>query len=138
MKRSLLLVACCVVSVSSFGATVKRLDAGGQKIVVRPQDLTVTIDVKDADARVILKSMQKQCGIKNLMIDPEVQGSGTFLFRSVPCRTAFGVVLRSLGLGAVTYANSVLAVDVPNAVPPSPMKCFAVAATVSSPVRRAP
>ena len=50
---------------------------------------SVTLDVKDAEAREILKSMQRQCGIKNLMIDPQVQGSGTFLFNQVPCRQAF-------------------------------------------------
>ena len=34
----------------------------------------------------ILKNMQKQCGVKNLMIDPQVKGTGTFRFREVPCR----------------------------------------------------
>jgi hypothetical protein len=59
---------------------------------------TVTLDVKDAEARVVLKSMQKQCGIRNLVIDPDVQGSGTFYFREVPCETAFRAVFRTLGL----------------------------------------
>lgn len=71
---------------------------------------SVTLDVKDADVRVILKTMQKQCGIRNLMIDPDVQGSGTFLFTDVPCETAFRTVLRSLGLATHSYENSVLAV----------------------------
>ena len=73
-------------------------------------ELAVTLDVKDAEVREILKSMQKQCGIRNLMIDPNVLGKGTFLFRDVPCRTAFDIVLRSLGLGSVTYPNSVVTV----------------------------
>lgn len=71
---------------------------------------TVTLDVKDADARDILKSMQRQCGIKNLMIDPQVQGTGTFLFNQVPCRKAFTIVLQSMGLAAQTYSNNIVSV----------------------------
>jgi len=70
----------------------------------------VTLDVKDAETREILKSMQRQCGIRNLMIDPQVQGSGTFVFNQVPCRQAFGIVLRSLGLAAQTYSNNIVSV----------------------------
>ena len=77
-----------------------------------PGEPTVTIDFKDAEARVILKSMQRQCGIKNLIVDPQVpQGTGTFLFTNVPCRQAFDVVLRSLGLAAETYSNSMVHVE---------------------------
>ncbi len=62
---------------------------------------TVTLDVKDAEPRVVLKEMQKQCGIKNLIIDPDVPKTGaTFYFREVPCDTAFRVVLRTYGLAA--------------------------------------
>ncbi len=71
---------------------------------------TVTLDVKYAEAREILKSMQRQCGIKNLMIDPQVQGSGTFMFNQVPCRQAFSIVLQSLGLAAQTYSNNIVSV----------------------------
>ena len=71
---------------------------------------TVTIDVKDAEVHALLKEMQRQCGIKNLIIDPDVQGSGTFMFTEVPCRTAFDVVFHSLGLRAVNYPNSVITV----------------------------
>jgi hypothetical protein len=71
---------------------------------------TVTLDVKDAEAREILKSMQLQCGIKNLMIDPQVQGTGTFLFNQVPCRQAFTIVLQSMGLAAQTYSNNIVSV----------------------------
>jgi hypothetical protein len=67
------------------------------------------MDVKDAEARVILKSMQKQCAIKNLIVDPQVpQVNGTFLFKKVPCGTAFKIVLGSLGLDSVTYSNSLV------------------------------
>ncbi len=59
---------------------------------------TVSLDVKDADVRVVLKSMQQQCGIKNLLIDKEVQGQATILFREVPCTTAFRVVFRQFSL----------------------------------------
>jgi len=62
---------------------------------------TVTLDVKDVEPRVVLKEMQKQCGIKNLILDPDVDKSktgATFYFREVPCETAFRVVLRTYGL----------------------------------------
>jgi hypothetical protein len=72
---------------------------------------TVTLDVKDQDIRVILKDMQKQCRIKNLVIDPQVSGTGTFLFENLACRTAFHVVLRTAGLGYVDYGNSVMSVE---------------------------
>ncbi len=62
---------------------------------------TVTLDVKDAEPRVVLKDMQKQCGIKNLIIDPDVpKTAATFDFRDVPCDTAFRVVLRTYGLSS--------------------------------------
>jgi hypothetical protein len=59
---------------------------------------TVTLDVKDEDIRLILKDMQTQCAIRNLVIDPDVEGKGTFVFRGVPCPTAFDVVTRTMGL----------------------------------------
>ena len=62
---------------------------------------TVTLDVKEAEARVVLKSMQRQCGIRNMIIDPDVpKTAATFYFREVPCDTAFRVVLRTYGLSA--------------------------------------
>jgi len=60
---------------------------------------TVTIDVKDAEPRVVLAEMKKQCGIRNLIIDPDVpKTAATFYFREVPCDAAFRVVLRTYGL----------------------------------------
>src|SRR5688572_6998015 len=79
--------------------------------VVRPRRSTVTLDVKDADVRDVLKSMQKQCGIRNLIIDKDVAGQATFLFRDVPCETAFKVVLRTYGLASQPEVNSVLMVE---------------------------
>lgn len=74
-------------------------------------ELTVTLDVKDAETREILKSMQRQCGIRNLIVDPDVvQGSGTFYFVQVPCKQAFNVVFQSLGLSAQTYSNNLVSV----------------------------
>ena len=60
---------------------------------------TVTLDVKDAEARVVLKAMQKQCGIRNMVVDPDVPDTAaSFFFREVPCDAAFRVVLRTYGL----------------------------------------
>ena len=73
---------------------------------------TVTLDVKDADVRDVLKSMQKQCGIKNMVIDPDVPSqTATFLFREVPCETAFRVVLRTFSLDFEPQPNSVMIVE---------------------------
>ena len=71
---------------------------------------TVTLDVKDEEIHSILKSMQKQCAIKNLVVDPGVSGNGTFYFHEVPCRTAFDVVLRTMGLAA-EWSDDVVAVE---------------------------
>lgn len=68
---------------------------------------TVTLDVKDADVRDILKSMQKQCGIKNLLIDKEVTGNGTIYFREVSCETAFRTVFKQFALRGQVEPNIV-------------------------------
>jgi type II secretory pathway component GspD/PulD (secretin) len=70
----------------------------------------VTLDVKDADVHDVLKSIQKQCGIRNLIIDPGVTGSSTFLFHNVPCRTALDTVLKTTGLAIVNDSGNVVAV----------------------------
>lgn len=69
---------------------------------------SVTLDVKDEDVVVILKSMQKQCGIKNLVIDKEVQGKGTFIFHDLSCERAFDTVFRTMSLRAKVYSNDVI------------------------------
>jgi len=76
----------------------------------RPEPL-VTLDVKDVEARDILQQLKVQCGIKNMLIDKDVQGKGTFLLRDVPCELAFETVFTSLGLSGKTYANSVVSVQ---------------------------
>lgn len=68
---------------------------------------TVTLDVKDEDVRVILKSMQKQCGIRNLLVDKEVSGKGMIYFREVPCATAFRTVFRQFALKGQMEPNIV-------------------------------
>jgi type II secretory pathway component GspD/PulD (secretin) len=68
---------------------------------------TVTLDVKDEDVRVILKAMQKQCGIKNLLIDKEVSGAGMVYFNEVPCETAFRVIFKQFGLAGHVEQNLV-------------------------------
>lgn len=76
----------------------------------RPEPL-VTLDVKDVEAREILQQLKVQCGIKNMLIDKDVQGKGTFLLRDVSCEQAFEIVFTSLGLSGKSYANSVVSVQ---------------------------
>ena len=59
---------------------------------------TVTLHEKDTEVRDLLKSMQKQCGIRNMVIDRDVAGKGTVYFKQVPCSTAFRVVFGMFGL----------------------------------------
>ena len=73
---------------------------------------TVTLDVKDEPVRNILASMQKQCAIRNLVVDPNVDGNGTFYLKEVPCKPAFDVVLRTLQLRATTYSDDLVSVSV--------------------------
>ena len=102
--------ACLLLAaLPALGATQKKLTPQ-PKVTVSSKEPTVTLDVKDADVADIMASMQKQCGVKNLVIDPGVQAKGTFYFRAVPCRTAFSVVLKSLGLDSVTYSSHVVTV----------------------------
>ena len=70
----------------------------------------VSLDVKDEDIRNVLKSMGKQCEIRNLIIHPSVNGNGTFVFHALPCRTAFDTVTSTLSLKLDTYENDVVVV----------------------------
>jgi type II secretory pathway component GspD/PulD (secretin) len=76
-----------------------------------PRPPAVTLDVKDEDVVAVLRSMQKQCGIKNLIIDKEVQGKGTFIFHELECDRAFDTVFRTMSLRAKTYSNDVINVS---------------------------
>jgi hypothetical protein len=80
------------------------------KLAAPPLLRTVTLDVKDGEIHAILKSIQKQCGIRNLAIDPGVTGGGTFVFHDVPCTVAIDTVLRVNGLRAGSYSGAVVAV----------------------------
>jgi hypothetical protein len=71
---------------------------------------TVTLDVKDGEVHDIFREIQKQCAIRNLVIDPGVEGKGTFLFRDVPCPAALDVVGHTMGLQVVDEGNSVVSV----------------------------
>jgi hypothetical protein len=91
------------------------LSAGGARFLIgdrkeNRQVGVVTLDVKDEDVRTILKSIQVQCGIPNLVLDKDVQGTGTFLFHDLPCRRALAVVLSSTGLALTDDSNSVTGV----------------------------
>jgi len=77
----------------------------------RTHEKTVSIDVKNEDIHAILTSMQKQCGIRNLIIDPKVSGEGTFVFHELPCRTAFDHVARTMSLRIDEYENNVVAIS---------------------------
>jgi type II secretory pathway component GspD/PulD (secretin) len=67
---------------------------------------SVTLDVKDTDLIEVLRSMQKQCGIRNLVIDPDVKGTASRLkFKEVPCDTAFKVVFGQFGLTGQVEEN---------------------------------
>ena len=67
---------------------------------------TVDLDVKNAEVRDILRSLKEQCGVKNMVIDPDVKGEGArIIFRDVPCSTAFRVVLRQFGLAGQFDTN---------------------------------
>lgn len=96
-----------IVEAAGAALTVKR----NQYWIQDAPEATVTLDVKDQDIRLILKEMKQQCRVKNLVIDPGVSGSGTFMFDKLPCHTAFSVVLRTLGLAYVDYGNSVMSVE---------------------------
>jgi type II secretory pathway component GspD/PulD (secretin) len=80
----------------------------GTSSVMADEEPGVTLDVKDEDVRVILKSMQKQCGIRNLVIDKNVEGKGMVYFTDVPCTRAFKVVFMQFGLAGQFDENVVV------------------------------
>jgi len=84
--------------------------AAPSHVAVPSHTRTVKLDVKDEDVHKILATMQKQCAVKNLVVDPDVDVRGTFVFHDVPCGTAFKVVFQTLGLSSVDYGNSVITV----------------------------
>ena len=99
--------ALSALALSGGATVVERRD----RTVILTAGPTVTLDVKDADVRSILRSLKEQCGVRNLVIDPNVTGSGTFLLRDIPCRRAFDVVFGMMGLRASYEPNSVVTVS---------------------------
>lgn len=75
-----------------------------------PNELRMSLDVKDAELPELIAAFKKQCGIRNIIVDPGVTAKGTFLFRDVPCGVAFRTVFSTLGLGAEMEPNSVMIV----------------------------
>lgn len=87
------------------------LEREGIRWIVRdPAEPVLSLDVKDADVREIIREIRAQCGIRNVMIDPNVEGKGTFLFDRVPCSIAIRTVFASLGLDAEVHAGSMVRV----------------------------
>jgi hypothetical protein len=106
--RCLLAAVALVVALPLLGAV------NAKKRSPAPRELLVTLDVKNEEVRTVLRSLQKQCGIRNLVIDPDVQGSGgTFYFRDVPCSVAFRAVFHSFGLAGSIEPGSMVAVRGP-------------------------
>ena len=60
----------------------------------------ISLDLKDADIRDVLKTFSKLEKF-NLAIDPEVKGSVTVCLENVPWDHALGVILRTNGLGYI-------------------------------------
>jgi type II secretory pathway component GspD/PulD (secretin) len=106
--KSLAAVLMILVALPAFAAKEKNIDRISKQ---EGRPLTVTLDVKDAEVRDILKSLQRQCAIRNLIVDPDVQGKGTFFIHDVPCATAFDLVFRTMRLKAVTYSKTLTAVE---------------------------
>jgi hypothetical protein len=83
-------------------------EKGGIVVRERASEAVVTIDVKDGEIASILREVATQCGIRNLVLDREVQGTGTFLFKDVPCEAAFRAIFTSMGLAADRELNSLI------------------------------
>lgn len=85
-------------------------ETSGEGWVLRdPAAAAVTMDVVDAELGEILGIVKRQCGIRNIVVDPGVTGKGTFLFRAVPCDNAIRTIFATLGL-SVEMQTSVVRV----------------------------
>lgn len=74
------------------------------KLEVRPADDLISLDLKDADLRDVLRTFASLERI-NIAIDPEVRGSVTIRLNDVRWDQALDVILRSNGLGYVIDGN---------------------------------
>lgn len=83
------------VILSEAGLSVKR--EHGALHVRSVEERTASLDLVDADLEPTIRSLAEQCGIPNVMIDPNLKRSGaTFRFREVPCSSAFDVVFSTM------------------------------------------
>jgi type II secretory pathway component HofQ len=64
----------------------------------------ISLDVKDADLRDILRTFSELTGL-NIVVDPEVRGSVTVRLHDVPWDQALDLILRTNGLGSVFEGN---------------------------------
>lgn len=89
-----------VIRRAAKSADLQMVEIAGSILLTDPLEPVLHLNVKNAPVREILASVRHQCGIRNLIIDPEVAGQGTFLFAGVPCVEGLRVILASLGLAA--------------------------------------
>jgi hypothetical protein len=107
--RIVLLLLAGFATLPLHAATAKAIHKSEPARAAAKQPM-VTLDVQNEESRVILESLRKQCGIRNLVVDPQVQARGTFFFRNVPCTDAFHAVLESLSLSATGYDGAIVSV----------------------------
>jgi hypothetical protein len=79
--------------------------------LIEPEELSVWLDVVDGEIEELVRSLARQCGVRNVMIRPGLQGKGTFVLRDVPCGAAFRAVFGTLGVEGRMEPNSVLLVE---------------------------
>lgn len=107
--KTLIAILVLAIAAPLGAATAKNLDPKPAP----KNEPKVTLDIKDGDIREVLASLKKQCGIKNLIIDPGIGGkTGSIFAKDVPCSAAFKLVLRMSGLEAKIYPNSLVHVGV--------------------------
>lgn len=78
--------------------------------LIDPSERLVNLNVVDARLDAVVESVARQCGIRNVMIDPGLDSKGTFVLLEVPCSTALPVVFRTLGIEGELHRNSILVV----------------------------
>lgn len=91
-------------------AGLRLVEQRGRYRIVDLREPLVSLDVVEGEMRAIVASLARQCGIRNVMIDPGMEYTGTFRFEDVPCATAFRVVFESMGVRGELDAGSVLVV----------------------------
>ena len=104
--KTLAAFVCLLLAAPLGAATARRADPPPAPPNNEPR---VTLSVKDDEIRDVLATLKKQCGVKNLIIDPGIAGTtGSIFVKDVPCSTAFQLVLRMSGLEAKFYPSSLV------------------------------